>query len=202
MFVPVDTTSDLAQSLTLPLPTLPSPTPQPGWMAASFMFNKVLGCCGSRSKGSQSESTNNGRPQIPLNLCVKRLNILAITLNIVVVSERLLRLVFHSWDCNPNFRPSPIEPGLKLINFDKYQKMSKIISDVQRFQVPYDLLEVKEVQQWISSHLNGLASGGDVGELYRRSLLLEPRADGSIPSSPNPANSGGKASDILNFNWR
>ncbi|KAH8930025.1 ras GEF [Atractiella rhizophila] len=103
---------------------------------------------------------------------------------------------------NPNFRPSPIEPGLKLINFDKYQKMSKIISDVQRFQVPYDLLEVKEVQQWISSHLNGLASGGDVGELYRRSLLLEPRADGSIPSSPNPANSGGKASDILNFNWR
>jgi hypothetical protein len=45
---------------------------------------------------------------------------------------------------NPNLRPSPIDPDTKLINHDKYVKLSKIASDFQRFQVvsPATLLDL------------------------------------------------------------
>jgi hypothetical protein len=78
---------------------------------------------------------------------------------------------------NAATRPSPSMPSMKLINFDKYVKMSRIIGDLQRFQQPYALLEVAEIQKFLqellcSSHGNNSLTAE---ELYRRSLRLEPR---------------------------
>ncbi|KAG0146366.1 hypothetical protein CROQUDRAFT_44547 [Cronartium quercuum f. sp. fusiforme G11] len=76
---------------------------------------------------------------------------------------------------NPALRPSPIEPSLKLINFDRYHKMAKIITDLQRFQVSYSLVEVPEIIGFVRNCLNTLEHAGSADSLYRRSLLIEPR---------------------------
>lgn len=54
--------------------------------------------------------------------------------------------------------------------------MSKIVSELQRFQVPYNLLEVLELQSYLRLSLDGLEHGADVGSLYRQSLVVEPRS--------------------------
>lgn len=87
---------------------------------------------------------------------------------------------------NPNLRPSPIDPDTKLINHDKYVKLSKIASDFQRFQVvspatlldlalktcqPYNLGEIPEVQKFLKKVLNDKGSGS-VDALYRKSCEL------------------------------
>ncbi|GAA5872340.1 hypothetical protein JCM1840_004132 [Sporobolomyces johnsonii] len=100
-------------------------------------------------------------------------------------------------------RPSPVDPSLRLINFDRYQKMARIVSDLQRFQVPYALVEVPELQALLASVLEGpLKSGQDAQSLYRQSLLIEPRSQ-----APSLANGGGsvdarshRGHDV--FNWR
>lgn len=93
---------------------------------------------------------------------------------------------------NPAERPSPVDPTLRLINFDRYQvrrsssslslspslisladplppsrsqKMARIVGDLQRFQVPYNLVEVPEIQSLLSRALEGLAHGGDATSL-------------------------------------
>lgn len=93
---------------------------------------------------------------------------------------------------NPSHRTSPLDPSLRLINFDRYQvrlqrvrndtdarpqKLSRIISDLQRFQAPYPLAESPELQLWLSQTLASVP-GGDIDRLYRRSLMIEPRAGG------------------------
>ncbi|KAI9761152.1 MAG: hypothetical protein M4579_001199 [Chaenotheca gracillima] len=68
--------------------------------------------------------------------------------------------------------------GLSVINFDKYMKTAKIIGDVQRFQAPYKLVEVPELQEWMDAQILRIqedSSKDDVQGHYRRSLLLEPR---------------------------
>ncbi|GAA5985467.1 hypothetical protein JCM5350_004008 [Sporobolomyces pararoseus] len=95
-------------------------------------------------------------------------------------------------------RSSPIDPSLRLINFDRYQKMSRIIGDLQRFQVPYTLVEVPELQTLLSNMLEGpLKHGQDAQSLYRQSLMIEPRSN--APSTKSGSTEG-KSRDV--FNWR
>ncbi|SCV68142.1 BQ2448_263 [Microbotryum intermedium] len=125
---------------------------------------------------------------------------------------------------NPPFRPSPVDPALRLINFDRFQvspkarstsslhvlkadatnlpsqKMSRIVGDLQRFQVPYNFVVVPELQALLTRALNDLTHGGDAASLYRQSLLVEPRDVQSSTSSAISGNSLSKGSDL--FNWK
>jgi hypothetical protein len=80
---------------------------------------------------------------------------------------------------NLNTRPVPDGPegAAPLINFDKHIKTARIISDVQRFQIPYRLQEIPEIQSWVDAQLSRVARTGslDSMKLYRRSLSIEPR---------------------------
>ena len=80
---------------------------------------------------------------------------------------------------NLDTRPVPDAPEgcCPLINFDKHIKTARIISDVQRFQIPYRLQEVPEIQTWIDVQLTRVTRTGslDSMKLYRRSLAIEPR---------------------------
>lgn len=69
------------------------------------------------------------------------------------------------------------EGSIEVINFDKHMKTAKIISELQRFQVPYRLVEVPELQTWIQDQLVRVRSGGDKTHQahYRKSLILEPK---------------------------
>lgn len=89
---------------------------------------------------------------------------------------------------NPKVRDLPGSAAadggvVSVINFDKYMRMAKIISHVQRFQVPYKLHTVPEMQAWLESYLNRMreAHDGIVGNFHRRSLLLEPRSQDFKP---------------------
>ncbi|RPB28602.1 ras GEF [Terfezia boudieri ATCC MYA-4762] len=89
---------------------------------------------------------------------------------------------------NPSKRPLTSEDGTttkQLINFDKHTKTARIISELQRFQIPYRITEVPELQQWIDGQVMRIrtSKAGDVQTLYRRSLLLEPR-ESSAPPTP------------------
>ena len=65
-----------------------------------------------------------------------------------------------------------------VINFDKHMKTAKIISELQRFQIPYRFTEIPELQTWMQDQLVRMRTSDDcnVQNHYRRSLLLEPRA--------------------------
>ncbi|ORY81232.1 ras guanine nucleotide exchange factor domain-containing protein [Leucosporidium creatinivorum] len=101
---------------------------------------------------------------------------------------------------NPPQRPSPGDPSLRLINFDRYQKMARIVGDLQRFQVAYNLLEVPEMQAYLGRALEGLAHGGDASSLYRQSLLVEPRDGPSGGASNASSISSHHRADI--FGWK
>ena len=118
---------------------------------------------------------------------------------------------------NAATRPCPSAPEKKLLNFDKYVKISRIVSEMQRFQVPFNLVEVPEMQSFLKAALDDVRAGnGGLGadDLYRRSLLLEPRSgDGGSSQSHGNASSAGSIAmrsggggdskiglDI--FNWR
>ncbi|KAI4172248.1 MAG: hypothetical protein LQ343_003683 [Gyalolechia ehrenbergii] len=64
-----------------------------------------------------------------------------------------------------------------VINFGKHMKTAKIISELQRFQIPYRFTEVPELQTWVQDQLVRVRSSeqANVQNYYRRSLLLEPR---------------------------
>ncbi|KFY78258.1 hypothetical protein V499_02534 [Pseudogymnoascus sp. VKM F-103] len=70
------------------------------------------------------------------------------------------------------------EKGMAVINFDKHTRTAKIIGDLQRFQIPYRLAEVPELQEWIQAQVIRVRASNDsnnVQQYYRKSLLLEPR---------------------------
>ena len=66
---------------------------------------------------------------------------------------------------------------ISVINFDKHIRMAKIISHLQKFQVPYKLKEVLDMQSWMQTHLQRMREGnaGMVGNLHRRSMVIEPK---------------------------
>jgi hypothetical protein len=79
---------------------------------------------------------------------------------------------------NPAVRNLPTEDGgMTVINFDKHMKTAKIISELQRFQIPYRLTEVPELQTWMQDQFVRVRSNGEKSfqNYYRRSLVLEPR---------------------------
>ena len=78
---------------------------------------------------------------------------------------------------------------ISVINFDKQMRMARIISHVQKFQVPYRLKAVPEMQMWMQSYLERMREGDAhmVGNFHRRSLVLEPKRDYSNrPKMPDP----------------
>jgi hypothetical protein len=79
---------------------------------------------------------------------------------------------------NPMSRELPnVEPRCMVINFDRYVKIAKTITQLQRFQVPYRLAAVPELQEWIEGQISRIRESetANVQAYYRRSLLLEPR---------------------------
>ncbi|KAJ5051480.1 uncharacterized protein L3040_001256 [Drepanopeziza brunnea f. sp. 'multigermtubi'] len=68
--------------------------------------------------------------------------------------------------------------GMPVINFDKHTRTAKIIGELQRFQIPYRLADVPELQEWIQAQIVRVKSSSEnenVQQYYRKSLLLEPR---------------------------
>jgi len=60
-----------------------------------------------------------------------------------------------------------------LINFNKRAKTAEVIRGIQQYQnVPYPLLPVPELQEYIHSNMQ---AAGDVHEMYEQSLVVEPR---------------------------
>ncbi|KAJ5570458.1 Guanine-nucleotide dissociation stimulator CDC25 [Penicillium hispanicum] len=79
---------------------------------------------------------------------------------------------------NQSLRSLPTDEGeMAVINFDKHMKTARIISELQRFQIPYRLTEVPELQTWMQNELVRVRSNGETTAqtFYRRSLVLEPR---------------------------
>ncbi|KAH0586264.1 Cell division control protein 25 [Termitomyces sp. J132] len=93
---------------------------------------------------------------------------------------------------NPSHRASPVNPSKKLLNFNKYHKLARIVQDMQRFQVPYNLKAIPEVQEYLNVAFENSRHHGDLQDLYRRSLLVEPKQ----PADHAPT------SDVRQlFNW-
>lgn len=63
---------------------------------------------------------------------------------------------------------------------------------MQRFQRPYNLLEIDEIQRYLDNEFGDLSKGTDLQDLYRRSLLVEPR-------QPNDRYNNEKGRDL--FAW-
>ena len=79
---------------------------------------------------------------------------------------------------------SPSQKSLPVINFDKHMKTAKIISELQRFQIPYRFTEIPELQAWMQDQLVRVRTSDQsdvVKDYYRRSLLLEPREPSAAP---------------------
>lgn len=93
--------------------------------------------------------------------------------------------------------------GLTVVNFDKHTRTAKIIGELQRFQIPYRLSEVPDMQQWMTSQIQRVREG-DQGNVqvsyYRKSLLLEPREARRDAEPPTPVSGGGSTRGDL-FGW-
>lgn len=86
------------------------------------------------------------------------------------------------------------------INMVRYVKIGRIMSEMEHFQQPYNLAVVDEIQTFLSELLRtlesaqGQSNGAQAGdELYRRSLMLEPRRN----HSPRKGSIASLASVIL-----
>ncbi|OTB16160.1 hypothetical protein K445DRAFT_21797 [Daldinia sp. EC12] len=97
----------------------------------------------------------------------------------------------------------PNENGLTVINFDKHTRTAKIIGELQRFQIPYKLTEVPDMQEWIQAQVTRVKES-DQGNVqvsyYRKSLLLEPRETFlKTPTDGPTAAPAGQRADL--FGW-
>ncbi|KAL6855000.1 Ras guanine nucleotide exchange factor bud5 [Amphichorda felina] len=80
--------------------------------------------------------------------------------------------------------------GLTVVNFDKHARTAKIIGELQRFQIPYRLAEVRDLQEWLSVQIGRVRESDQSNAqvtYYRKSLLLEPRQTAArTPIEPTP----------------
>ncbi|KAL3960440.1 hypothetical protein ACCO45_005557 [Purpureocillium lilacinum] len=96
--------------------------------------------------------------------------------------------------------------GLTVVNFDKHSRTAKIIGELQRFQIPYRLVEVSDMQDWLAAQVRRVREG-DQGNVqvtyYRKSLLLEPRESASRREAepPTPVSTGVGSSRTDLFGW-
>ncbi|KAK3904113.1 ras guanine nucleotide exchange factor domain-containing protein [Staphylotrichum tortipilum] len=79
---------------------------------------------------------------------------------------------------NPATKTS--DTGLTVINFDKHARTAKSIGELQRFQIPYRLTELLDLQEWLAAQFERVKEREKSGANpqathYRKSLLLEPR---------------------------
>lgn len=89
---------------------------------------------------------------------------------------------------------------MTVINFDKHTRTAKIIGELQRFQIPYRLTELPDLQDWLQAEMDRVREADTSNNVqvsnYRKSLLLEPR-ETSIPKTPVDG-PGGQSM----FTWR
>lgn len=96
------------------------------------------------------------------------------------------------------------DQGQTVVNFDKHTRTAKIIGELQRFQIPYRLTEVADLQDWIQAQIAGVKeseSGNVQVTYYRKSLLLEPRETAMRTPIEGPAvtPNPGQKTDL--FSW-
>lgn len=88
---------------------------------------------------------------------------------------------------------------MTVINFDKHTRTAKIISELQRFQIPYRLTEVRDLQDWLQTETDRVRDADPSNNVqvtyYRKSLMLEPR-DNAVAKTPIDANGQSM------FTWR
>lgn len=97
---------------------------------------------------------------------------------------------------------------ISVINIDKHAKTAKIISDLQRFQIPYRLSSVDELQTWIQGECIRFREAGETRfqNQYRRSLILEPKQEPQTLTAKNkmgsfPSLVSLKSKERLDFFW-
>ena len=94
-----------------------------------------------------------------------------------------------------------------VINFDKHMKTAKIISELQRFQIPYRFTEIPELQTWMQDQLVRVRTSYECNMTnhYRRSLMLEPREQSQCKPSPvesqTSASSGKEKFELFGIGW-
>lgn len=91
----------------------------------------------------------------------------------------------------PAFRPSPKDPSVKLVNFSRCRSLAAIMADMIRFQQPYNLKEVAEIQHYLNYTLDRSRLIVSDDELDRLSQLIE-----SKQPDDNP-----KGNDLFNWNF-
>ena len=95
-----------------------------------------------------------------------------------------------------------VEESKSVINFDKHMKTAKIISELQRFQIPYRFTEIPELQTWMQDQLVRVRTSDEVNmttSLYRRSLFLEPREQ--MQPKQSPIESHPSATSLFGLGW-
>lgn len=89
----------------------------------------------------------------------------------------------------------PRAPPVSVINFDMYLRMARIITHLHKFQNPYKLADVPEMQTWLQAQLARMRQGHDqlVSSFHRRSLYIEPKqaADAAAAAAAAAAREGG-----------
>ncbi|KAH0003380.1 hypothetical protein KCU78_g13931, partial [Aureobasidium melanogenum] len=67
-----------------------------------------------------------------------------------------------------------------VINFDKHMRSARVVSHLQRYQVPYRLQHVLEIQEYLEGQLDRVDTSDrcTVTSFWRRSQALEARSKG------------------------
>lgn len=99
-----------------------------------------------------------------------------------------------------------VEASKAVINFDKHMKTARIISELQRFQIPYRFTEIPELQTWMQDQLVRVRTSDECNMTnhYRRSLLLEPREQTQHKLSPIESQTHATSKDkfeIFSMGW-
>ncbi|KAF2210420.1 hypothetical protein CERZMDRAFT_12155, partial [Cercospora zeae-maydis SCOH1-5] len=109
------------------------------------------------------------RLEAPTTACLPFLGVYLTDLTFVVAGNPKRREI-------PGSVTDSGEP-VSVINFDLYMKMAKLVSHMQRFQAPYKLRTVPELQTWLDAQLKRMREGHDAmtTKLHRRSTMVEPK---------------------------
>ncbi|TGJ85405.1 hypothetical protein E0Z10_g3352 [Xylaria hypoxylon] len=94
--------------------------------------------------------------------------------------------------------------GMTVVNFDKHNRTAKIIGDLQRFQLPYRITDIPDMQEWVQAQIfrmKELDQSNVQVSYYRKSLLLEPRETTlrTPLEGPTPITQAGAKADL--FGW-
>lgn len=94
--------------------------------------------------------------------------------------------------------------GLTVINFDKHMRTAKCIGELQRFQIPYRLTELPDLQDWLTWQVERGREQDKPGSNaqashYRKSLLLEPREAMQLRTPVDPTPNSATGSGM--FGW-